>query len=175
VKTLQIDFERRPDGSVVTNYVRSDGTRTWEHHRDRRAVYFPWHDLIHFAVETRLREENGFYGLVAEGWNIGDMDGKSSRGRLPAAAILVEHLTGLFAGELSTGHELNIEDFNLHLANAAAQLQVTAPVISPAEIADIRSEVRRLQNEWADVPSGGRLSLTFRLERRQVANVETVE
>ena len=97
---VQIEFRREPDEAVIARYTRADGTQTWERQKGERAVYFPAHDIIHFCVESVLKLRCGFYGLIANGWDVRDMDGKHDRGRLPADSILVEHLVGLFSSEL---------------------------------------------------------------------------
>jgi hypothetical protein len=53
-------------------------------------------------LETELGFGRGFFGLIAEGWEIEDTTGKGARGPLPDEAKLVEHIVG-------TGEALTID------------------------------------------------------------------
>src|SRR5258708_6289161 len=98
VPELRVQFTKRTDGTVVLRCLRRDGSATWQHH-EKQAHFFSFHDLSHFAVETTLRSRSGFYGLLADGWEISDTGGKGTRGKLQPASILVEHIVGLFDRE----------------------------------------------------------------------------
>jgi len=79
---LRVRFSKRSDGVVTLQCVRKDGSVTWQRH-DKHGVFFSFHDLSHFAVETVLGFRQGFYGLLADGWDITDTTGKA-----PAAYFL---------------------------------------------------------------------------------------
>src|SRR5436190_24383894 len=102
---LRIRFTKRTDGVVVLQCIRRDGSATWERH-DKQGVFFSFHDLSHFAVEMVLGFRRGFYGLIAEGWDIADTTGKGKRGKLPSEGILVEHVVGLLDRERGGGSAL---------------------------------------------------------------------
>src|SRR5580693_10474042 len=95
---MRVQFTRRTDGSGVLRCVRDDGSVTWQKN-DRHAAFFAVHDLTHFAVETVLGYRRGFFGLIAQGWDLDDTTGKGARGVLPAEAIEVEKIVGLFDSE----------------------------------------------------------------------------
>lgn len=69
---LRIEFERQSDGAVVLCCTREDGTVTWQKHVGKTALFFPFHDLTHYAVESTFAFTEGFYGLIAGGWDIAD-------------------------------------------------------------------------------------------------------
>ena len=69
---LKIKFTKRRDGSVISRFERADGTATWQRKDGPQARFFAVHDLEHYAVETTLGYQRGFYGLVAEGWDLAD-------------------------------------------------------------------------------------------------------
>jgi hypothetical protein len=83
---LKIEIVRRADGAGLLRCTRADGSVTWQKQSERHAVHFIHHDLTHFAVETTLGYTQGFFGLVAAGWNIEDTTGKGARGPLPHEA-----------------------------------------------------------------------------------------
>ena len=68
---LRIQITKRPDGNGVLRCVRADGSVTWQK-QERHAAFFALHDLTHFAVESTLGFRRGFYGLLAEGWDVED-------------------------------------------------------------------------------------------------------
>ena len=109
---LRIEFSKKADGSGLLRCVRADGSITWNKQPARHAGHFVLHDLTHFAVETSLRYRCGFFGLIASGWEIDDTTGKGKRGSLPAEAIEVERIVGLFDTERGSGAIWTVEEFN---------------------------------------------------------------
>src|SRR5262245_55810834 len=94
---LRIRFTKRPDGAVVLQCVRRDGSATWERH-DKQAVFFSFHDLSHFAVETVLGFGRGFYGLIADGWDIADTTGRENAANCLQKAYLWSMSSGYSIG-----------------------------------------------------------------------------
>ena len=86
---MRVQITKKADGSGVLRCVRADGSVTWQKQPDRHAAFFALHDLTHFAVETTLGYRQGFFGLVAEGWDFEDTGGKGARGPLPPEAVEV--------------------------------------------------------------------------------------
>jgi hypothetical protein len=91
--------------------IRQDGSVTWQK-QPTHAAYFALHDLTHYAVETALGYKRGFFGLIAEGWEVDDTTGKGARGALPAEAVEVERIVGLFDSERASGALWTAEEFN---------------------------------------------------------------
>ena len=156
---LQIQFTKRADGSVILRCTRDDGSVTWQKH-EKHAAFYSFHDLTHYAVETALGFDKGFYGLVADGWDIEDTGGKGKRGKPSAATILVEHVVGLFDRERSGGvAPLDATEFSalieemtgLKLREAFTEHQLTAA----------RERIAELHREWLSIPQGSSLDLTF--------------
>ena len=156
---LQIQFTKRTDGSVILRCTREDGTVTWQKH-EKQGAFYSFHDLTHYAVETVLGLDQGFYGLVADGWDIEDTGGKGKRGRPSAATILVEHVVGLFDRERSGGvAPLDAAEFSalveemtgLKLKHAFTERQLTAA----------RERIAELHQQWLSIPPGSSLDLTF--------------
>lgn len=80
---MRVQITKKGNGSGVLRCVRAEGSVTWQKQTDRHAAFFALHDLTHFAVETTLGYRRGFFGLIAEGWEIEDTTGKGARGPLP--------------------------------------------------------------------------------------------
>src|SRR4051812_11259140 len=116
---MRVELTARADGASVLRCTRADGSTVWQRHDGHQARFFPFHDLTHFAVETTLGFHRGFFGLIADGWEIAETEGKGARGALPPETVLVEQVVGLFDRERVGGAEaLSAAEFNDHLRRA---------------------------------------------------------
>lgn len=160
---LRIQFEKQPDGAVVFRCVRDDGTSTWQKHVGKAAFFFPFHDLTHYAVESTFAFRRGFYGLIAEGWEIEDTGGKGARGRLPDEAVVVEHIVGLFDRERVGGAPpLTAAEFNGILADLASEARISSPpVVTETQLEATRTKISVLYDELSAVKPGTALELSF--------------
>ena len=151
MSAVQLSFVLRADDSVVLTVKRTDGTVTWQKHEGANARFFPFHDLTHFAVETELGARDGFYGLLAAGWDFADIGGKGERGPLPPEAILVEHLVGLFERERMGGASpLSPDEFSANLELLASAGQINRPPAFTTEQLDrVRRRIAELHDTWA--------------------------
>jgi hypothetical protein len=145
-----VEIAKRADGAGVLRCTRDDGSVTWQK-QTRHAMHFALHDLTHFAVESTLGFRRGFFGLIAEGWEIDDTTGKGARGRLPEEAIEVERIVGMFDTERGSGVLLTAEDFG-----SGAMRPLT-----DEEIARVRTCRGELLSRWFAVQPGGTMELRF--------------
>jgi len=151
---LKIEIVKRPGGAGLLRCTRADGSMTWQKQSDRHAAHFTHHDLTHFAVETTLGYKQGFFGLIASGWDIEDTIGKGSRGPIPAEAGEVERIVGLFDTEHASGTLWTAEEFAQYAPpNIAGKLD-------DATIRAIRLARSALFCRWAEVATGGKLELS---------------
>src|SRR5438477_9524051 len=112
VLSVIIEFAKRKDGNTILRCFRDDGSSTWQRNTNQHARFFPLHDLVHYAVETELGFSEGFFGLIAAGWNIEETTGKTTRGALPTEAIEVEHIVSSFMVEWNSNSRWTAADFN---------------------------------------------------------------
>lgn len=147
---LKIEFSKHSDGAVTLRCTREDGSVTWQK-QTRHAAYFALHDLTHYAVEKTLGYRCGFFGLVAEGWDLDDTTGKGARGPLPAEAIEVERIVGIFDQERGSGALWTLEEFNEFAPRA----------LTEGEIQSIRTLRGELFKRWFAIEPGGKLELAF--------------
>ena len=114
---MGIEFVRRGDGTTTLRCTRADGSVTWQTQRaPSHATFFALHDLTHYAVETTLGFRAGFYGLVADGWEITDFATPWPRGPIPEEAREVELLVGCFDEERRNITRWSAAEFNAHAA-----------------------------------------------------------
>ena len=156
---LRIQFARRPDGNVILRCTRKDNSVTWQRY-DKHSAFFALHDLTHFAVETVLGLHHGFFGLLADGWDITDTSSKEKRSALPVGSLVAEQVVGLFSGERSGGapplsaaaFNANIEQMTgLNLEQPFTELQLTA----------VRNRIADLHRQWAATPPGATFDLIY--------------
>ena len=150
---MWVEITKRADGAGLLRCVRDDGSVTWQKQPDRHAIFFAHHDLTHYAVETALGWR-GFFGLIAEGWDIEDTTGKGSRGALPEEAGQVEQVVGLLDVERGSGAIWSIQEFHEFGGDAARRL-------TQDQIGAIRRRRGELFEKWHAVPVGETLRLRF--------------
>jgi len=147
---LQIEIVKQPDGTGLLRCKRPDGSVAWQK-QSRHAAHFALHDITHFAVETVLGCQRGFFGLISEGWDFDDATGKGTRGALPEEASQVERIVGLFDAERASAASWT-----------AAELNQFAPrPITEAEIQRVRELRAALFQQWSAVAPGQTLVLKF--------------
>jgi hypothetical protein len=160
---LRIRIKRNSDGSAVLTCTRADGSVTWQRQEGAHGQFFPRHDLTHFAVETTLGHRRGFYGLVAEGWDLSDFGTPWPRGRIPDDAEPAELIVGFLDAERAAGTRWTAGDFNdriaayyrTHLSGAGP------PTLTDDDLARIRRRRAELFAAWDAVPPGQALELSF--------------
>lgn len=159
---LHIQLTKRADGGAVLRCVRPDGSVTWQRQEGRQAAFFPLHDLTHYAVETVLGFRRGFFGLIAEGWEIEETTGKGGRGPLPPEAVLVEHLVGFLDVERASGSAWSAAEYAEQLALKGLIARDVAPRWLTDDALDhVRARRRELFAEWAEVAPASALELMF--------------
>jgi hypothetical protein len=165
---LTIRFKRHPDHTASLTCVRRDGTTTWQRQRGTLGAVFPPHDLTHYAVEQSLGYCQGFYGLIADGWNIADFAKPWPRGGIPEEAREVELIVGFFDTERMSGHRLTSKEYDEHVARYLASRQpkkgttlTQARTLSDEELSMVRDYRGELLDRWWNVLPGDTLELEF--------------
>jgi hypothetical protein len=152
---VRVQITKKADGSGVLRCVRADGSVTCQKQTDRHAAYFALHDLTHFAVETTLGFRRGFFGLIAEGWDIEDTTGKGARGPLPPEAGEAELIVGLFSAERAGGVIWTVDEFHESAAIVGARQ------LSFDEILRVKKKRSELFQQWFAIEPGATLELQF--------------
>jgi hypothetical protein len=162
VNSLRIDITKRADGAAILCCTRADGSVCWQRQEGRQAQFFPRHDLVHYAVESALGADRGFFGLIAQGWDITDTEGKGTRGPLPAQAIFIEHLVGLIERGGIGRAPLSAAELNEQVGQLAAEGRLAAAIaVSDDTLFGMRAQIDELHEQWASVMPGGMLTLWF--------------
>ena len=181
---LRILFAKAKDPSAqdVLTCIRQDSSRTWS----KLHAAFPIHDMTHYAVETELKAANGFFGLLAQGWDITDFGIPEKRAKMPLEALWVEQVVGVIWREYVTRDATSYEDFSAAI-NAtisslfeslrqhakrggprpdysASEMTILERRVSESERASILGRIGEVASIWAQTPRGETMELTFSVE-----------
>lgn len=166
---LAVRFTRHADGGATLHCTRADGSETWQRHGAGRGRFFVPHDLLHFALESTIQSAEGFFGLIAAGWDIEETTGKTPRGPLPPQAVAVELWVSLLAAESADGAcysagELRDQARTFSWAQERPEVLDTPAGTLPMDDAlldSVRERYQTLLTDWAAVAPGEALELTF--------------
>jgi hypothetical protein len=162
---LVIRIKKKTDGSAALSCLRADGSVTWQRQEGALGRFFPVHDLTHYAVETVLGHRKGFYGMVADGWDLSDF---GRRRDLPEDLDPSELIVGFFDAERAGGVEWTAEDFNEKVRLYYQQHGMPGSYrLTEADLKRIRDEGQALISRWRLLPAGETLELPFQRESLQ--------
>jgi hypothetical protein len=158
---VKLCLKKAKDGRPAVTFVRDDGSRTSG--RLGAGDFGPVHDLTHYAVETTLGLRHGFYGLLAQGWNIPDFEAKGAGRRLPDEAIAAECIVGQLTNVVFGGQEVTTADFTWLVREAVVALRPAAavPAIDDTAFRALRERLAVLLARWHALPPGGTLELDY--------------
>ncbi|HET9635521.1 MAG TPA: hypothetical protein VFP26_06270 [Gemmatimonadaceae bacterium] len=161
---LVIRIKKNADGRSSLSCTRPDGSTTWQSMKNAQAAFFPRHDLTHYAVETVLGHRQGFYGLVADGWDLTDFGTPWPRGRVPNESVLSEMIVGLLDLERATGQLVQSEDVNKRLRDFCGDNGLAdPPLVTDDDLWKVRQRRGELFAMWEAVKPGDALELPFDL------------
>lgn len=157
MRSLHIELKKISAERASLTCRRPDGTATWS----RVHSFFPLHDLAHFAVESELGLRQGFFGLIASGWNLEDFTQPGAAARLPAEGLMAENLVGAVE---RLGDDLSETEFSAVLTDSlTAQELPPFRLVAAHELAVIRTKRAALIAQWRALPIGETLHLEFPL------------
>jgi hypothetical protein len=155
---VRVEFLRGRDKKDVLSVTRADGSTSWQHQHPG----IPVHDLTHYAVETVLGVKNGFYGLLAQGWDITSLVDKDVRSVLPEEGIWTEFVVGLVQTERLSPEPLGSEEFNQLLNQSKQEFGITHKrMVTDDELQRIRRKFDELYSKWKGIGPGERLVFEF--------------
>ncbi len=157
---IVIRIKKGSDGRTALSCIRADGTTTWQRQEGAQATFFPKHDLTHYAVETALSQREGFYGLIAAGWNFSDFGSPWARGKLPLEASISEMIVGFLDLERRIGERGTADELNQRLAEYCADSGLLRPrLVTEDDLARVRERREELFAKWDAVRPGDALEI----------------
>lgn len=160
---LTIRIKKNTDGTAALSCTRADGTVTWQRQQGAQGVFFPRHDLTHYAVESVLEYRGAFYGLIATGWDISDFGPPWPRGRIPEEALVAELIVSFLDAERASPARWSAAEFNDKTAiyYRDHELAATPPTLTDDDLVRVRQRRAELFAEWEAVSPGSAIELRF--------------
>jgi hypothetical protein len=159
---IVIRIKKGADGRTALSCTRADGSTTWQRQEGAQAAFFPKHDLTHYAVETALSQREGFYGLIAAGWNFTDFGSPWPRGKLPLEASISEMIVGAFDLERRIGERVTADELNQRLAECCAESGLPPHrLLTEDDLARVRERREEMFARWDAVRPGDALEVVL--------------
>lgn len=158
---LILTFKKNRNKQTVLHFKRTDGTATWTKLRPGLEA----HDLAHYVIETVLGYKNAFYGLINQGYEVGDFELPREQrpealipANIPLEAIQTEYIVNQLQTEyLSYGQS---PDFVETLAAALKEKALPFPsALTLERLEEIRMQFRTLLFQWHALNEGDELAL----------------
>jgi len=158
---MLIQLKKGRDGPATLACVRGDGSRTW----GKEHPFFPVHDITHCVVESVLGFDQGFFGLIATGWEIDDFAKPGASRRMPFQAIVAEHVVGVFDRERALLEPMQSPEFNETVIASLppAQRDAFTP-LERAQLAQVRALRQALESRWHGLSLGATMEVKFPLD-----------
>ena len=155
---MRIVFRKISDERHELTIVRADGRRESLLCETRSVLM---HDFIHYAVESAAGLETGFWGLLARGRTLAEMN---DRAGLPSADEAADMATvERFVGALS-GAAKQVPAAQLIAGirrYAGAMNSDVPPWLTEAAVVDAQERLRHLVGAWRATPAGAALELDW--------------
>lgn len=154
---MRIAFRRIDDSAHVLEVTRADGVTEAVECETRSYLL---HDLLHYAVESEAGLSQGFWGRLAAGKTLAQMNDRVAgaadmAGEMGAIEQIVGALHGLTKGRSAQDVVSGVRRFN-------ESIGVSTPTwLTDALIEAVQERMRRLQGRWQATPRGGRMELAF--------------
>jgi len=155
---MMIQLKKGRDGPSTLACVRADGSRTW----GKEHPFFPLHDLSHCAVESVLKLDQAFFGLIAAGWAIDDFAKPGAATRIPFQGLLAEHIVGVLDRERALPAPMSAAAVNEAVLASLrpADRQLFTP-ITESQLTQVRRLRWALEARWGGLAPGATLEIEF--------------
>ena len=154
---VRIELRKTSNRQHTLQISRTDGTRESVELVTREALF---HDLLHFAVESALPTQRGFWGTLASGKTMQDLNDRTGEAVSENSAMLyrVEGIVGVMTGvvELPAG-----DAFAKLLWLCESQRRDPPDWCTDSFVADVIEQMRRLQGRWKATPFGEAMEIDW--------------
>jgi hypothetical protein len=137
--------------------VRTDGSRETVELVTREALF---HDLLHYAVESSLPTQGGFWGTLASGKTIVDLNDRTGESVQENADTL--YLVEGIVGVMSSVMEMPVDQAFAKLRwFRESQGQELPEWCTESFVAKVSERMRRLQGQWKATPYGESMEIVW--------------
>ena len=154
---MRILLTKISDQRHALEIVRTDGSRETVELVTREALF---HDLLHYAVESSLPTQAGFWGTLASGKTMDDLNdrtGESVKENVNTL-YLVEGIVGVMS---SVTHMPVDQAFAKLLWFSESQGQEPAEWCTESFVAEVSERMRRLQGQWKATAYGESMEIAW--------------
>jgi hypothetical protein len=147
---MRILLTKISDKRHALEVVRRDGTREGVELVTRE---FLFHDLLHYAIESSVSTQGGFWGALASGKTLADVNDRSGAAMKGSTESLagIEVIVGMMTGAVKS--DAPVKEVMETIRQCHQGLGRETPVWwNEAFIADVRERMRRLQGHWRATP-----------------------
>jgi hypothetical protein len=154
---MRVSFVKLSDEQHALEVVREDGRR--EHVVCETRSYF-LHDLLHFAVESEGALTGGFWGRLAQGMTLAEMnDRKRPVGPESEELAAIEQLVGALHGA-TKGQ--SAEELVAGMRRFAEALDASLPDwLTEPFVLRVKERLRQLRGRWNATPYGTAMDLDW--------------
>lgn len=154
---MRILLTKLSDRLHALEIVRRDGSGETIELVTREALF---HDFLHFAVESALPTQGGFWGALANGKTMADLNDRSGASMREYAATIyaVEGAVGMMTGIVDLPQDQAIAKLRWY---HETQGQTPPEWCTEAFVASVRECMRRLQGRWKATPFGGAMEMVW--------------
>ena len=155
---MRILLRKLSDDRHVLQIIR-EGGRSEEVECETRSYLH--HDLLHYAVEAEARLEGGFWGNLAKGKTLAQMNDRTGKAMQPEAPqmMAIEQVVGALSA-IGKGGSGSAIFAAVH--DAATSAGVAFPEWLTSELASaVQERMRRLLGHWKATPYGESMTLPW--------------
>jgi hypothetical protein len=155
---MRIQFCKISDERYELRIIRPDGSVEAAPCETRSTLV---HDFLHFAVEQAAALSHGFWGILARGRTLADMNDRTgmSLGAEAPAIMDVERLVGALS---SAAKGVDALDVVAGIRRYYAAMDLVAPDwLAESLVRDVQERLRRLMGAWNATPYGGTMELDW--------------
>lgn len=155
---MRIAFRKISDERHELTIVRGDGQRETVACETRSVLA---HDLLHYAVEAEAGLVYGFWGLLAAGHSLADMNDRSGAplGARHADIMVVERLVGALSPIAKGAAPAEVMAGMTRYAESSGS--TLPPWLTEPFVAAVAERLRRLVGRWRATPHGGVMELDW--------------
>jgi hypothetical protein len=155
---VRIELRKLSDQTHELALVRADGRRESVRCETRSTLV---HDLLHYAAEREAGVTTGFWGTLAAGRTLADMNDRTgvALGAAGPEVMAVERIVGPLTAAVKGGAP---DPVAARLRAYLAEIGEPAPDwLTPAFVAAVQARMRHLLGAWRAVRAGETLDLEW--------------
>ncbi len=163
---MRIVFHKISDAAHALELVRDSGERERVECETRSVLV---HDFLHLAVEERAGLDCGFWGTLAKGKTLADMNDRTGQRLLDESPAIMQ--TERIVGALSMAAKgRSPGDVVSALAAYSSELAVEMPEwLTEGFVAGVQERLRQLRGRWNATPYGGSMDVEWKPQPTRLA------